>query len=270
MLIQFFKLQGTGNDFVAIDNRNGQFSLELLAQLAPTLCDRRYGIGADGILALSPSTDDVSDYTMVYLNADGSDAGMCGNGGRCIARLAHHLGFPAKHTFNVHGFPYQVNVEEAVVTLFFPAEPEIQTIPDSEFGQIDIIYTGTEHICIQIQDPNLLDNRDWIRNRGHELRYDSRFAPKGTNVNFYSPIDENNVKLITYERGVEDLTLSCGTGSLAVSICHKRNHTNEFMQVSCPGGILYTKFGFDITSNTYKNLLLKGAAEIVFIGELHV
>src|SRR5690606_28989551 len=130
--------------------------------------------------ALSPSSDNISDYTMVYLNADGSDAGMCGNGGRCIARLANHLGFPANHTFNVHGFPYRTTVEESVVTLEFPAQPDIKTIPDPEFGQIDVIYTGTEHICIHIQDPGLLDNHEWIRKKGIQLRYDPRFAPKGT------------------------------------------------------------------------------------------
>ena len=270
MLIHFFKLQGTGNDFVAIDNRDNQLSLEKLAEIAPKLCDRRFGVGADGLLAITHSNNTISDYTMIYLNADGSDAGMCGNGGRCIAKLANHLGYPAKHKFNVHGFPYEVVVDNSEVTLSFPAQPEINTISDPEFGQIDVIFTGTEHICIHIQDPSLLDNQEWIRNKGRDLRYDSRFAPKGTNVNFYSSIDENVVKMITYERGVEDLTLSCGTGSLAASICHKRNQSGEFIHVICSGGSLYTKFEFDKSTNIYKNLLLKGAAEIVFIGEIHV
>jgi diaminopimelate epimerase len=269
MIVNFFKLQGTGNDFVAIDNRNNQFSLNKLTELALKLCDRRFGIGADGFLALSPSMDEICDYTMIYLNADGSEAGMCGNGGRCIARLANHLGFSANHKFSVHGLLYEVSVQESVVTLHFPTQPYIKTIPDSELGEIDVVFTGTEHICIQIEDQNLLENHVWIHKKGRELRYDARFAPNGTNVNFFYPIDENNIKLVTYERGVEDLTLSCGTGSLAASICHKRNQIDEFMHVICPGGSLYTKFEFDQSTKTYKNLLLKGAAEIVFIGEIH-
>lgn len=270
MRIPFYKLQGTGNDFVAIDNRKNLYSIDFLAEIAPQLTDRRFGVGADGLLAISPSNDNGSDYTMVYLNADGSDAGMCGNGGRCIARLATNLGFSSKHSFNVHGFPYQVSVNESDVTLNFPAQPCIDTISDSEFEQIDIIYTGTEHICVRLQDSNLLDNHDWIRKKGKELRFDSRFEPKGTNVNFYAPIDENSIKLITYERGVEDITLSCGTGSLAAAICHKRMQSSEFIIVNCIGGELKTKFDFDTSSKTYKNLLLKGPAEIVFIGEIHI
>src|SRR5690606_35110881 len=88
MRIPFYKLQGTGNDFVAIDNRENLYTTDFLAKITPKLSDRRYGVGADGLLAISPAKDDNSDYTMIYLNADGSDAGMCGNGGRCIARLA--------------------------------------------------------------------------------------------------------------------------------------------------------------------------------------
>ncbi len=266
----FFKLQGTGNDFIAFDFRNSGYKVQHLKNSASILCDRRFGIGADGILALYPREIPDTDYTMVYLNADGSDAGMCGNGGRCIARLASKLGVPLKHRFSVHENLYSVVVDESEVTLSFPAIPLLRSIFDEEFGSIEILNTGTEHICIKLDNSDELSNLEYLRLIGKRLRFDTRFAPKGTNVNFYYPIDDDSINLITYERGVEDLTLSCGTGSLASAICHGHVTNRKSIRVFNTGGMVTCTFNSSEHINTYKELTLKGPAEIVFQGSINL
>jgi diaminopimelate epimerase len=266
----FFKIQGTGNDFVAFDFRATGFPVDKLKSLAQSICDRRFGIGADGILALFPPELPNTQYTMVYLNADGSDAGMCGNGGRCIARLAHTLGIPTDHSFSVHLKPYSVNVNDESVALKFPAEPEIATFLDDIYGKIEVLNTGTEHICIKVSSQSELLNLDHLKSEGRRLRYDDRFAPKGTNVNFYFPTADDSINLITYERGVEDLTLSCGTGSLAAAICHGSITRKSSIQVNNRGGTVHCGFKSSNQSNCFKELTLKGPAEIVFQGSINL
>jgi len=267
--IPFFKLQGAGNDFVAIDNRNGAFSHSELIEMTPLLCDRRFGVGADGLLAICAS--EISDYTMIYRNADGSDAGMCGNGGRCIALLAHYLGYSASHQFDVHGQIYSASVDSSTVNLNFPASPRVIEITDDNHTTIYQVHTGTDHIVVPCQPPQLSDH-SWLRQTGKSLRYDTRFAPKGTNVNFLAVHDSGQLHMTTYERGVEDLTLACGTGALASAIIHHHRHHREsesgYFQVHCPGGILGASFNYDTHTNFYHALLLTGPAKIVFSGEI--
>lgn len=270
--IKFYKLQGAGNDFVAIDNRDRLFSIEELIALTPKLCNRRFGIGADGLLALFPS-ESKHDYTMVYRNADGSDAGMCGNGGRCTARLAVHLGVPNLHQFDVHGHLYDAVVEPDAVSISLPAKPKVVAISDNDFFNLASIFTGTEHITTQV-DAGTLQNDKYLRENGKFLRNDARFAPKGTNVNFYTPETENAIHLVTYERGVEDLTLACGTGALASAIAHHyfsgSKNTSNNIRVRCLGGDLTALFSYDSIQNTYHHLQLKGPAQIVFEGVCEV
>jgi len=270
MKTTFYKLQGTGNDFVAFDFRDSEIPVQNLKKLAPQICDRRFGIGADGILALYPSEQLGTEYSMVYLNADGSDAGMCGNGGRCIARLATSLGVKNKHRFSVHGHPYSVDVNKEIVTLNFPANPQLSSIPDVDFGEIKILHTGTEHICIKVSRSDTLHEFDFLRQAGKRLRFDQRFAPIGTNVNFYYPINDESINLITYERGVEDLTLSCGTGSLAAAICHGHTTNRNSINVFNTGGLVICAFNSYEQSNSFKDLTLKGPAEIVFQGSIDI
>jgi diaminopimelate epimerase len=271
MTIPFYKLQGAGNDFVVIDNRNLQLPMSEIVKSIPDLCDRRFGIGADGFIALSPS--ETCNYEIKYFNADGSDAGMCGNGGRCAARLASHLGLDDEHSFEVHGNIYNAVVKQESVILHFPAKPIIQSINDEDFGQIDIINTGTEHICILVTSEKL-QNHDHLRNWGRRLRYDSRFSPKGTNVNFYAPLSESEIILVTYERGVEDLTLACGTGSLAAAICSTYSSVNKTSDnsilVKCLGGDLTAHFTRLTDKTNYTNLKLEGPAEIVYTGKIQI
>lgn len=270
MKTTFYKLQGTGNDFIAFDFRDVEFTVQDLKNFAHRLCDRRFGVGADGILALFPQELPDTAYTMVYLNADGSDAGMCGNGGRCIAKLATSLGVKKDHRFSVHGHPYSVVVNDDHVTLNFPANPYLSSIIDSEFGEILLLNTGTEHICIKVSHLEVLDDLDFLKKTGKKLRFDTRFAPKGTNVNFYYPINDESIKLITYERGVEDLTLSCGTGSLAAAICHGHTSNQNSIDVFNQGGLVNCTFNSSDKSNSFKDLTLKGPAEIVFQGTIDI
>jgi diaminopimelate epimerase len=271
MILPFYKLQGAGNDFVVIDNRELEFPMTDIVQVIPMLCDRKFGIGADGFIVLSHS--ELCDYRMQYFNADGSDAGMCGNGGRCAARLASHLGLKSKHSFEVNGNVYLAEVESSMVLLHFPATPSISTISDQEFGQIDIINTGTEHICIEVTQ-EMIHETSQLKVNGEKLRFDQRFSPKGTNVNFYIPLNDRSIKLVTYERGVEDLTLACGTGALASAICSKKKDgsiaSGNIISVECPGGNLTAHFDRSNSENLYTNLKLEGPAEIVYTGKIQI
>ncbi len=262
-------MQGAGNDFVVLDNRNGQFSEEEIAGLAPEICDRKFGVGSDGILALAKPQQPKVDYTMIYRNPDGSNAGMCGNGARCIALFAHSLGFDANHSFNVHDQIYQAEVSSPnTVSIAFPMEASAaeHTVDGVTLYQI---HTGTEHIVTQV-DEDELEQEDQLRKLGSELRYHEEFQPKGTNVNFICGVDQQTVQLQTYERGVEDLTLACGTGAIASALVwhHLQDHPAESpFSVDTKGGALNVHFSFDSHTDTYSNIKLEGPAHFVFNGE---
>lgn len=252
---------------MVLDCREDNFSLEKLIAMTPKLCDRRFGIGADGVMALFPRELPETDYTMIYRNADGSDAGMCGNGGRCIAKLAVQLGVAEKHAFSVHGQVYNARVSDCSVQLSFPCEPVVKYELDDTFGIIYVLYTGTEHIVVPTPSETFT-NDDLLRSIGRQLRNDKRFGSNGTNVNFLLSDDSELLMLKTYERGVEDLTLACGTGALAAGIAthHSRffNQGNYTFNVQNPGGNL--RVHFDVHTGLYSNIILEGPAEIVFEG----
>lgn len=265
--IHFYKMQGAGNDFVLFDNRTLKLRLDEIIKITPRLCHRKLGVGADGVIILDPSA--IADYTMIYRNADGSDAGMCGNGGRCIARFAHMIGFPKNHTISVHRKVYQAEVEEDFVKLQFPVEPSVEECSTSDGEQVFKIYSGTEHVVVPANGHNL-NNEEEIRQRGMTIRRDAPFQPKGTNVNFMEGVSGNHIRILTYERGVEDLTLACGTGAIASALAwHHAQHTSDTANsylVDNPGGQLEVSFSFDSSDKTYHDIQLKGPAEIVFEG----
>ncbi len=265
--IHFYKMQGAGNDFVLFDNRSMKLQLDEIIRITPKLCHRKLGIGADGVLILDHSH--IADYTMIYRNSDGSDAGMCGNGGRCIARFAHRVGFPKRHSFAVHGKVYQAEVENEYVNLHFPIDSTVEECSTTDGEQVMKIFSGTEHVVVPANGHNLNDEEE-IRQRGMTIRRDAPFQPKGTNVNFMQSISDNHIKILTYERGVEDLTLACGTGAIASALAwhHTQNKTdkNNTFLVDNPGGQLEVSFSFEPSDNTYHNIQLKGPADIVFEG----
>lgn len=269
--IPFTKMQGAGNDFVVIDNRRLQFSKEELIKWTPQLCDRKFGIGSDGLLVLFPSDMDNADFQMFYRNPDGSDAGMCGNGGRCLSLFAHQLGFDHNHTFSVHKNLYQAEVlDQQNVRLTFPVQTSIDELT-IEGQTMFKLHTGTEHIVTVVEDEKL-EQYDQLVAEGRKLRYHREFQPKGTNVNFISGINERELKLQTYERGVEGLTLACGTGALASALVwhHLRDNKQEDIQplsVITEGGRLNIYFSYDPTNESYSDLQLEGPAQFVFEGE---
>lgn len=262
-------MQAAGNDFVVLDNRSASFSKEELIALAPKICDRKFGVGSDGILALYPPEQSTVDYTMFYRNPDGSDAGMCGNGARCIALFAHSLGFESEHTFNVHDNVYQALVKDSnTVVISFPMEASVKE-KQIDGNKVFVTHTGTEHIVKTVEQQDL-DNEKKLITSGRQMRYHDAFAPTGTNVNFICGIDDSRLKLQTYERGVENLTLACGTGAIASAlIWHHLQHTNSgnySYSVETKGGTLTVHFSFDSTSKSYHNIKLEGPAHFVFKG----
>lgn len=270
--IEFHKMEGAGNDFIVIDNREYGFSLDEIISFTPKLCDRKFGVGADGLLALEkPNHPDVN-YTMIYRNADGSDAGMCGNGSRCLALFASYGGYPDTQTFNVHDAVYKaiVDKKEQQVSIHFPdvKPPERLSVMEHDLLQI---YTGTEHV-VEFVDEDTLELEKQLVKTGSKIRYSKEFSPKGSNVNFISLLSENKIKLQTYERGVEDLTLACGTGALASAIAahSEGEHVYPDYSILVKGGQLGVSFNYDDESSTYKEVILKGPAHFVFKGIVRV
>lgn len=267
--IPFTKMQGAGNDFVVLDNRDLQFSEDEIAALAPDICNRKLGVGSDGILALAAPQKETVDYTMIYRNPDGSHAGMCGNGARCIALFAHSLGFDASHTFNVNDQVYLAEVKNSKsVSVSFPMQAKVEE--KSVDGQkLYQTHTGTEHIVLAV-DEEKLALEDQLKDEGGVLRHHKQFQPKGTNVNFICGIEPTKLKLQTYERGVEDLTLACGTGAIASALVwhhlQQQNSPSPFY-VETKGGTLKVHFTFNANTNNYSNIKLEGPAHFVFQGK---
>lgn len=269
--IPFFKMQGSGNDFVVIDNRDTRFSLEELIELTPKLCDRKYGVGADGLMALQKPRNPDTDYEMLYRNADGSDAGMCGNGSRCLALFASKLGMGTELAFNVHEKIYTAHVQDQQeISVDFPFSTHVKEITIDNYSHaLYQVFTGTEHI-VKETDREELKDEEQLYAEGKKLRDHSHFQPKGTNVNFFSGLNAESLELQTYERGVENLTLACGTGAIAAGLAwhhiqQLKTSTNEFL-VQAAGGALKVGFSFDASNKTYKNIRLTGPADIVFEG----
>lgn len=274
--IPFTKLHGCGNDFVAIDNRNNTFSLNQIIELTPALCHRKFGIGADGVLLLNPPTKANTHFEMIYRNADGSDAGMCGNGGRCIAKFASSLGMGQNLNFSVHNGLYSAFVNDQEVHLsWLGLEVLVQKINVEGNDTVFQLYTGTDHVVLFDQD--LTNSSDLVKH-GRSIRYNTVLNPNGTNVNFVAPVieetnDRQKLRVVTYERGVEDLTLACGTGALASSIAwhfaRSSKQTDNAVLIEMPGGILTCSFTFNSNSYSYEKLQLTASATIVYSGVYH-
>lgn len=259
MILTFYKYQGTGNDFVMVDNRQKLFHKNN-TKLVARLCDRKFGIGADGLILLENSKS--ADFKMVYFNADGNTSSMCGNGGRCLVAFAEYLGIISNRaTFEAIDGLHEATIEKDSINL--------------KMINVDTINQFDEHLFLDTGSPHHVTFVDTIKNvnvkiSGRKIRYGAPYFEKGSNVNFVEKIDENTFKVRTYERGVEDETLSCGTGVTAVAIAsHKAKKTkNTTVIIETPGGVLEVSFDFD--NNTYKNVFLKGAATLVFKGEVQI
>lgn len=254
MKLTFYKYQGTGNDFVIVDNRELFFPKEN-TDLVATLCDRRYGVGADGLILLE--NDSSSDFKMVYYNSDGNESTMCGNGGRCLVAFAKFLGIIEDETnFNAIDGLHHATIEKDIVSLQMIDVAEIKVKPNSVF-----LDTGSPH-HVQLVE-GLKDFA--VQKEGAKLRY-GLYGKSGSNINFVEQLNDATFSVRTYERGVEDETLSCGTGVTAVAIAmHKTGKTSsEKITVEAVGGTLEIEFK---SNGAYSEVYLKGPAKQVFKGK---
>ncbi|MCR1023890.1 diaminopimelate epimerase [Cellulophaga baltica] len=258
MKLTFYKFQGTGNDFVMVDNRQNIFDKENTERIA-FLCDRRFGIGADGLILLENEKD--LDFKMVYFNSDGNESTMCGNGGRCLVAFAKHLGIiKDSASFNAIDGLHKASIKDGLVSLQMKDVEEIKEKPNAVF-----LDTGSPH---HVQMVTGLEDYQ-VKKEGARLRY-GVYGEKGSNINFVEQIDATSFSVRTYERGVEDETLSCGTGVTAAAIAmHKtRKTTNSEVFIKALGGDLNIKF--EVNDKVYSNVFLTGPAKFVFKGEIDV
>ncbi len=254
--LTFYKYQGTGNDFVLVDNRTKVFPKEN-TKLVNSLCDRRFGIGADGLILLED--DDQSDFKMVYYNADGNQSTMCGNGGRCIVAFAKKLGIITERTtFTAIDGLHHASVKDAKVTLGMIDVDQIRHTDKFHF-----LNTGSPHHVQIVEDIENLD----VDKQGAKIRY-GMYGEEGSNINFVHKLDKSTFKVRTYERGVEGETLSCGTGVTAVAVAmHNAKLTNgDSIVIITDGGELTVSFQY--VEGKYSNIQLSGPATFVFKGEL--
>ncbi|GJQ03998.1 diaminopimelate epimerase [Capnocytophaga canimorsus] len=256
--IEFYKYQGTGNDFVMIDNRQKTFPKE--TSLIAHLCNRRFGIGADGLILLENA--DNYDFKMIYYNADGNESSMCGNGGRCIVAFAKQL----KIIDNQAIFIAIDGEHQAYISSENEVKLKMKDVDSVEVNDGYLfLNTGSPHHVEIRENLSFLD----VKDEGAKIRYSHLYAERGgSNINFVSQNNENTFTVRTYERGIEDETLSCGTGVTAVAIAmHYLQKTFEKkIYLQTMGGNLSVLF--DNKEDTYTNVYLCGKATFVFKGSI--
>lgn len=259
MRLHFYKYQGTGNDFILIDNRKNE--IQLNSEQVKSLCDRRFGIGADGLMLLE--LEPGADFKMVYFNSDGNQSSMCGNGGRCITAFAKKMGLINDRTkFIAIDGVHEAVIHDGFVSLKMNDVKSIENNGDHYF-----LNTGSPHYVKFVEDVNSYN----VFEEGKKIRYNERFSEEGTNVNFIEKKDDS-VFVRTYERGVENETLSCGTGVTASALVAAINGAasgKNYCKISTLGGDLRVKFDKVLETNFY-NIWLEGPAEFVFEGEIEV
>jgi diaminopimelate epimerase len=258
MKLTFYKYQGTGNDFVIVDNRDNL--IQLSENQIAFLCDRRFGIGGDGLMMLQ--TKSGYDFDMFYSNSDGRPSSMCGNGGRCLVQFAYDMG--------IHKTTYlfiAVDGEhEAVITRPGKVNLKMQDVNEVTAHHADfILNTGSPHYIKTSLNVNAID----VFKEGRQIRYNDTFKEKGINVNFVEE-KHNGISVRTYERGVENETLSCGTGVTASALvfAHNDNGFNR-IEVDTPGGHLAVEFE-KLNDQQFRNIWLCGPATFVFKGEIEI
>ncbi|NDV24229.1 diaminopimelate epimerase [Desulfovibrio sp. JC022] len=267
--VPFYKMQGCGNDFVIIDNRELGVPVEKMPLWAEKLCQRAFGVYADGLFFIENAPEGSGlDFIWQFYNSDGSRAEMCGNASRCAGRLAHALDIAGEqHVFGSDAGPIKVQVfpvlEEVKVQLTPPEGLAIkQTLEiDGEEYEYHFANTGVPHVVVQVADVENVD----IKKLGAAFRYHEAFAPAGTNVNFVQIDDNDSLIVRTYERGVEDETYACGTGVSAVQVTlHEQGLTDAAVRVRTSGGEILKVIIED------GNVFLQGGAELTFSGEVYL
>jgi diaminopimelate epimerase len=268
IMLRFTKMNGAGNDFVLIDNRAGEIHLER-SQIA-RLCDRHRGIGADGILLLERASNDAN-FRMRYFNADGGEAEMCGNGARCFARFANKIvGAQERISFETPAGVISAELVGDLVTLQMTEPTNLRinmNVPMAGQNKtVHFVNSGVPHVVIPV---SRIDDID-VRREGSAIRYHKIFSPDGTNVDFIEKRRANNIAVRTYERGVEDETLACGTGVVASALIFAatENVGGPITVITRGGDEL--QVGFETTGNHFRNVTLTGPAEFVFEGAIEI
>ena len=260
MKIEFYKYQGAGNDFILLDNRTNLYD-NLAERQIEFMCDRHFGIGADGVMLLN--NKEGYDFEMKYFNANGAEGSMCGNGGRCMVRFAHRMGIhkPKYHFIAADG-EHKADIDIHDVVRLKMKDVNFVEVHSNHF----ILNTGSPHYVKPIRNVAEMD----VKTSGKMIRYSKDFEKEGINVNFIETLDRDRIYVRTYERGVEDETLSCGTGVTASALvcAHNDNGFNR-VEVKTPGGNLSVEYD-KIDENNFENIYLIGPADFVFKGEVEI
>jgi diaminopimelate epimerase len=257
MTITFYKYQGTGNDFIILDNR-AQHNGKLTEEEIKHLCHRRFGIGADGLMLLTLAEG--YDFGMTYYNADGREGSMCGNGGRCMVKFAYDLG--------IHRSAYRFLATDGD----HEAELDISGIVRLRMNDVDKVDSSLDSYILNTGSPHYVKFQPEVKDfdvvgEGRAIRNSKKFIREGINVNFVETLNDHTIFVRTYERGVEDETYSCGTGVTASALMAAHNETGfNQVDVQTIGGRLSVEFD-KIDEDTYRNIWLIGPAEFVFKGD---
>jgi diaminopimelate epimerase len=266
-MIDFFKMSGSGNDFILIDNRDQSLAVENIAQFVRAVCERKVSVGADGLIIIEDS--ERADFRWRFFNADGSEVDMCGNGGRCAARFACIKGIAKeKMSFETGAGIIDAEVKGDVVKLRL-TDPQamkanISVMIDGKPLEVSFINTGVPHAVCFVQG---LDRYD-VFNTGRKIRHHSEFQPEGTNANFMEVIDRHTIRIRTYERGVEDETLACGTGAVASAlISSSRGLVESPVDARVKSGETL-KIYFHKKDRGFQDIYLEGKANVVYEGRI--
>lgn len=269
--VEFWKMSGTGNDFIVIDNRKGLVKEQDMTRLVARTCRRRESVGADGVIFVTDSKE--YDFGWRFFNADGGEVEMCGNGGRCVSRFAFLKGIAGSQmTFETLAGPISAEVEGRMVKVLMPAPrnetADVELPFSSGWLSCDFVNTGVPHVVVQVSD---LKNHP-VFEQGREIRYHEKFSPEGTNANFMTIVGPNELAVRTYERGVEDETLACGTGAIASALmAFRRGGVSSPVTVHTRGGeeltIHLNSGGKDV--GTGEKVWLQGNTSVIYMATLH-
>ncbi len=266
--IPFYKMSGAGNDFIIIDNRHQIVADADLTEFISKICRRKISAGADGLILIEPS--DACDFRWRFFNSDGSKAEMCGNGARCAARFAYVNGIAGTTlSFETEAGVVSARIDNERVKVKMPDPSDLKLSYPLELSDrsldVSSINTGVPHVVVMVAQIDAVD----VVAVGREIRFHQRFAPAGTNANFACRRKGNEIEIRTYERGVEDETLACGTGAIAsaiVSACQFK--INSPIDVKTRSGE-YLRIHFNAKDNQFDHIYMEGDARIIYTGELH-
>jgi diaminopimelate epimerase len=265
--IPFYKMSGAGNDFIIIDNRNQIVADTELNSFITRVCRRKMSAGADGLILIEAS--DKYDFRWRFFNSDGSNAEMCGNGARCAARFAHVNGIAGTRlSFETEAGVVSAQINEGRVKVKMPDPSDLKLAYPLKLSdrsmEISSINTGVPHVVVLVERIADLD----VVTLGREIRFHKAFAPAGTNANFVQRIEDSAIEIRTYERGVEDETLACGTGAIASAIISaSRFKMNSPVDVKTRSGVFLT-IHFEAADGQFNEIYMEGDARIIYTGEL--